>query len=321
MDSAKGRDILAKVLNNGYFNASISCFWHFKGFTKNFWINWMNERQGSRIAWQGVLNLRYDRPAAQTRLQSAYAQAPLKIQRSFYPESDTCHTVLLHTAGGMVGGDRLTYQLHLEPETRVLVTTAAASKVYRSNGLAALQKIDIHVAAQACLEWLPQETILFEGAQFQQSLKVNLEPSASWLGWDIYRFGRTARDECFMTGDWRSHTEVWQGTRPLWIDRQFYPASPERWNQSHALNGCPVVGTLVWVGTSIAPDFIHELRQLPFQGLSQAALGISRLEQGLICRYRGSSTRQSREWFTQIWNHVRCSFLGYPACPPRVWQL
>jgi urease accessory protein len=276
---------------------------------------------GDAMTWQGVLDLRFDCPEDQTRIQSAYAQAPLKIQRSFYPESRTCHAVLLHTAGGMVGGDRLAYKLHLEAEAQVLITTAAASKIYRSNGLDALQRIDIHIAPQACLEWLPQETILFEEAQFQQFLRVNLEAGASWLGWDIYRFGRTAREESFMTGHWRAHTEVWRNDRPLWIDRQCYAASPARWCQNHALNGCPVVGTLVWIGPSVESGFIDELRQLPFQGHTLATLGITRLEHGLVCRYRGASTHQSREWFTQIWNHVRCSFLGRTACPPRVWQL
>jgi urease accessory protein len=276
----------------------------------------------SASSWKGVLELDYDRDGDRTRLRTAYAQSPLKVQRSFYPEpSGTCHTVLCHTAGGMVGGDRLSYQLHLAPETSVLVTTAAASKIYRSNGLNAEQRIELQIDAGAYLEWLPQETILFEGAQFQQSLKVMLAPGASWLGWDIYRLGRTARNESFTTGHWRSHCEIWQETQPIWIDRQFYQASPERWFQAHGLNGCPVIGTLIWMGQAVTPAFIEELRQLKFTDSAQAKLGITRLEQGLVCRYRGTSTAQARDGLMQIWNHVRCFSLGNSACPPRVWQL
>jgi urease accessory protein len=284
----------------------------------------MDLQQSSSNAgsWKGVLELNYDRDGDRTRLKSAYAQSPLKVQRSFYPEpSGTCHTVLFHTAGGMVGSDRLSYQFHLAPETSVLATTAAASKIYRSNGLNAEQQIEMQIGTGACLEWLPQETILFEGAQFQQFLKVVLAPGASWVGWDIYRLGRTARDESFTTGHWRSRCEIWQGTQPIWIDRQFYQASPDRWLQLHGLNGCPVIGTLIWAGTAVTPTFIEELRQLPYANSSQAELGITRLEQGLVCRYRGTSTAQARDWLMQIWNHVRCFSLGNSACPPRVWQL
>jgi urease accessory protein len=272
--------------------------------------------------WKGLLELHYDWDGDRTRLRSAYAQSPLKVQRSFYPEaSGTCHTVIFHTAGGMVGGDRLVYHLNLGPETSVLATTAAASKIYRSNGLDAEQHLDIHISTGACLEWLPQETIVFEGAQFQQFLKVKLEPGASWMGWDIYRLGRTARNESFTTGHWRSHCEIWRDNQPLWIDRQFYQATPERWLQVQGLNGCPVIGTFIWVGAAVPADLIEELRQLPFAGASKAELGITRLEQGLVCRYRGTSTAQARDWLMQIWNHVRCFSLGNAACPPRVWQL
>jgi urease accessory protein len=85
--------------------------------------------------WHGKLNLVYAHRQNTTTLIHNQNQAPLKVQRPFYPEGqEVCHSVILHTAGGVVGGDRLSCNFHLQPNAQALITTAAASKIYRSNG-------------------------------------------------------------------------------------------------------------------------------------------------------------------------------------------
>ncbi|QYO68883.1 urease accessory protein UreD [Leptolyngbya sp. 7M] len=173
-------------------------------------------------AWRGSLSLEFERRDSKTILSRSRVQAPLKGQRPFYPEGDSiCHSVMLHTAGGIVGGDQLAVQVQVEPKSHALLTTAAATKVYRSNGLEAQQTTQIRVASGACLEWLPQETIVFDGARYRQQLRVDLADQANWLGWEITRLGRSARGERFATGEWRSRTEVWQNQRLIWIDPQW----------------------------------------------------------------------------------------------------
>ena len=133
--------------------------------------------------WHGSLAVVYACRRNRTQPIQQRMQAPLKVQRPFYPEgSAVCHSIFLHTAGGMVGGDRLDLSLRLEPQARVLVTTAAAGKVYGSRGrsrmvpagLPARQTVEIAVESGACLEWLPQETILFNGAIYHQQLRVEI---------------------------------------------------------------------------------------------------------------------------------------------------
>jgi len=269
-------------------------------------------------AWTGCIRLRFNYRNNKTHVVPQQVRAPLKVQRPFYPEGpEVCHSVILHTAGGMVGGDRLDWQLQLDAQARALITTAAASKVYRSNGLAAQQTIKIHVAAGACLEWLPQETIVFDGAVYQQDLRVELAPGASWLAWEITRFGRTARAEQFLQGSWRSRTEVWQQGRPLWIDPQLLQGGTAMLNTPHGLAGYPVVGTLVYVGPALPPDLVAKARSL--WGTSIGEAGSTHLPQGMLCRYRGPSSWEARNWFTQVWHLLRFSLLGRPACRPPVW--
>ncbi|MFN6564836.1 MAG: urease accessory protein UreD [Nostoc sp. ChiSLP01] len=269
--------------------------------------------------WHGKLNLVYADRRNTTQLIYTHQQAPLKVQRPFYPEGQkVCHSVILHTAGGVVGGDRLSSHIHLQPHTRALITTAAASKIYRSNGLQARQNIQIQVDAGACLEWLPQETILFNGAIYQQDLRVELATGASFLGWEITRFGRSARGEKFLQGEWRSHTEIWQQGVPLWIDRQWLPASEEVFQSFHGLAGKPITGSLVWLGDAVSPEIVEKIRVL---GNGVGEIGVTRLEHGLLCRYRGDSTSEVRNWFIDIWQVLRVSFLNRGKCIPRVWQV
>ncbi|MDZ8139454.1 MAG: urease accessory protein UreD [Nostoc sp. DedQUE04] len=268
--------------------------------------------------WHGKLNLVYADRQGKTQLIYSHQQAPLKVQRPFYPEGEICHSVILHTAGGMVGGDRLSSDIHLQPHTQALITTAAASKIYRSNGLQARQNIEMQVDAGACLEWLPQETILFNDAIYRQDLRVELATGGSWLGWEITRFGRSARGEKFLQGEWRSHTEIWQRDVPLWIDRQWLQGSEETFHSPHGLAGKPIVGSLVWVGGSVSGEIVEKTRNL-WDGKGEA--GVSRLQHGLLCRYRGASTSEVRNWFINVWQLLRVSFLNRGNCIPRVWQL
>jgi urease accessory protein len=275
----------------------------------------------SQIAegWHGKLNLVYADRQNSTQLIYNHQQAPLKVQRPFYPEGEkVCHSVILHTAGGVVGGDRLSSNIHLQPNAQAVITTAAASKIYRSSGLQARQTIHIQVDDGAGLEWLPQETILFNGAIYRQDLRVELATGASFLGWEITRFGRSARGEKFYSGEWRSHTEIWQQGVPLWIDRQWLPGSEDVFHSPHGLFGKPIAGSLVWVGGVVSAEIVAKARNL---GNGSGEAGVTGLTHGLLCRYRGDSTSDVRHWFTAVWQMLRANFSSRGNCIPRVWQV
>ncbi|AOW99338.1 urease accessory protein [Moorena producens PAL-8-15-08-1] len=314
--------------------------------------------------WHGSLKLRFALADGKTQPIHTYAKAPLKVQRPFYPEGlGVCHTVVLHTAGGMVAGDRLSQDIHLESGTNVLITTAAASKAYgRGSASASLrnystnneklraslnqpearqnissanpennsaslnqpetrQIIRLQVETGACLEWFPQETIVFNGAVYRQDLRVELAPGASWLGWEITRFGRSARGERFVEGNWRSHTEVWQQGHPQWIDRQWLPASEATFSSPYGLAGQPVVGTLALVGQPVSSQIIEQARGLWSAREYVGEAGVTQLMSGLLCRYRGASTEEVRHWFTEVWQLLRVNLFGRPIIKPRVWPL
>lgn len=275
----------------------------------------------SSLQWQGSLKLGFAERHGKTELDCLQVQAPLKVQRPFYPEGKAiCHSAILHTAGGMVGGDRLLYDLHLAPLARALVTTVAASKVYRSNGQRAQQTLRFQVESGAVLEWLPQEMIVFDGADFDSNLRVDLAPGGCWLAWDITRLGRTARGERLSQGQWRSHLEVWQQGSPLWIDRQSLAGGSPLLESAYGLAGYPVMGTFIFLGKSLEVAEIQLLRELWLSKISSTArFGVTHLPEGLICRYCGSSTAEAKRGFISVWRHLRDRIWGISAPLPRLW--
>ncbi|WP_225885208.1 urease accessory protein UreD [Leptolyngbya sp. KIOST-1] len=273
-----------------------------------------------RASWVGEARLSYALEAGRCVPTQTYTRAPLRVQRPLYPEGkELCHSVLVHTAGGLVGGDSLEVQLRVAPQAQVLVTTAAASKVYGSSAEAPTeQRVDIALATGSCLEWMPQETIVFNSAHYRQQLRVELEPGAIWSGWEITRFGRSAREETFEQGQWRSQLAVWQREQLLWCDRQQLVGGSAPLHSPNGLAGHPVVGSFALLGYSPTPAQIDHIRQLWPQEQAGAG-GVTRLQAGLLCRYRGPSSQAARRWFVAVWQYLRPHYLGRPGAVSRVW--
>ncbi|MGB3136707.1 MAG: urease accessory protein UreD [Nodosilinea sp.] len=271
--------------------------------------------------WVGVAHLDYALESGRCVPTRTYTRAPLRVQRSLYPEGkELCHSVLVHTAGGLVGGDELDVRLTVAPQAQVLVTTAAASKVYSSSAEATSgQRVEITLAPGSCLEWMPQETIVFNHAYYRQQLRVILAPGAIWGGWEITRFGRSARGETFEQGRWRSQVEVWQADSLLWCDRQQLIGGSAPLHSPNGLADYPVVGSFALLGYDLDRAQIEALRQL-WPSAQPGSVGVTRLQAGLLCRYLGPSSQAARHWFVAVWQHLRPRYLGRAAAVSRVWS-
>ena len=153
--------------------------------------------------WHGQAQLRFELAATGDTRFRGRCSAPLKVQRGFLQADGRCELPLLHTAGGLVGGDRLSVAVSLAAGSRALITSVAAQKVYGSIGRSrrapkgdwAMQELDFTLAASADLEWLPQELVLYADGLYEQRARVTLAPGASWLGAEVVRLGRSAAGE------------------------------------------------------------------------------------------------------------------------------
>jgi len=164
--------------------------------------------------WRGSALLRFEASGEANGRTSHQGgtTAPLKIQKAFALSDGRCELPLLHTAGGLVGGDELSIQAELAAGSRALITSVAAQKVYGSVGRSRLapegrwtrQELRFALQPGADLEWLPQELVMFAGGLFEQSCRVELAAGASWLGAEVVRLGRSADAETLGSGCWRS---------------------------------------------------------------------------------------------------------------------
>jgi len=284
--------------------------------------------------WHGQARLRFHRQdGGSTGLQGG-ATAPLKLQRTSRGDDGRCELPLLHTAGGLVGGDRLSLTVTLAPGSRALLTSVAAQKVYGSIGRSrrapegswAEQRLDVRVEADADLEWLPQELVLFADGLFHQGTRVELAPGASWLGAEVVRLGRTAAGEGLGAGRWRSDLEIRRldaaGAPASWelVDR--LELGGEALAGEHGMGGAPVFGSLVWVAPApLAPMAVERLlaeARSDRAGLV-GAMACGALDQGLVARYRGPSSQAARLWFRRLWARIRAQRGLSAPTPPRVW--
>jgi urease accessory protein len=143
-----------------------------------------------------------------TRRSRLREEGPLRV-RCPGPPSPELEAVIVNTAGGVAGGDRFTLDVSVAPGARLLITTAAAEKIYRSLGPDAGIEVTLKVGAGGSLAWLPQETILFDRARLARAIDIELADDARLIFVEALVFGRSGMGEIVHNGRlsdrWRIH--------------------------------------------------------------------------------------------------------------------
>jgi urease accessory protein len=152
-----------------------------------------------------------------TRLSDLFQRGAGKIR---LPRSsgDPLEAVLINTAGGMTGGDRLDWSVGLGPGSAAILTTQACEKAYRSTAGTARIRTRLAVAEHARLGWLPQETILYDGSALDRTLEIELGEGASALVVESVIVGRRAMGETVTRASFRDTWRIRQGGRLVHAD-------------------------------------------------------------------------------------------------------
>lgn len=145
-----------------------------------------------RVRATGRLSVKYS--AGQTRLDRLFQEGAAKI-RFPAPESEALEAVLINTAGGLTGGDRVDWTVEAAPETRLTLTTQACEKIYRAGSGHAGVAVSITAGTRARIAWLPQETILFDRSALRRRLDIDLAEGSEALLLEATIFGRRAMGE------------------------------------------------------------------------------------------------------------------------------
>jgi urease accessory protein len=256
-----------------------------------------------------------------TRIADLYQRDPCRALFPLSEPGDVMQAVMLTTSGGLTGGDRVAARIASGPRTRAFVTTQAAEKIYRSRGDDTLFSVDLSLGAGAWLEWLPQETILFEGARFRRETRIELAAEARLIAAEIVAFGRAARGERITAGHYIDRWRISREGRLVWADALTHTAAPEAALAHPAgFGGAAVAATLVVAGPEAA-------RQLDVARAALAAanrpgaprVAATVVNDLLIARFIGNSAQQLRSDLAQLWCTLRQGMGNLPPRLPRTW--
>lgn len=194
------------------------------------------------MAWLAHLRLDYRHEAGRTVVDFEH-DGPLRVLKSLYPEGPAiCHNVLVHPPGGLVEGDTLDIQVHVQAGAHALVSSPGATRFYRSAGAPATQQVQLQVDDGGRLEWLPLETIAYNGCQARNHMTLDLAPGAELLAWDVTALGLPTAGQPFATGALHQRLH-WPGT---WLEEGHLRATDDRLMQSRlGLAGHHCMATLV----------------------------------------------------------------------------
>lgn len=269
--------------------------------------------------WQASLALEFAGRNARTTLLARRHQGPLVVQKMLYPEGDAvCHGIIVHPPGGVAGGDQLSISAQLDAGAHVLLTTPGAGKWYKANRLQATQALTFTLGQGTCLEWLPQENILFDGSQVGFSGQVNLAADAVFCGWEILCLGRQARGEIWQQGHVQQALEIRREGRLLWNERMALQPHSRVMQSMAGLRGMPVSGSLVLAAGAMPVDVLEACRAVTAE--SEAHIGVSALPDIFTARYIGRSSEAAKQYFERLWQVLRPWYAGRAASRPRIWN-
>jgi urease accessory protein len=271
-------------------------------------------------AWHAQLQLCFERRGAGTVLARERHAGPLLVQKTLYPEGDDpCHAIVLHPPAGIAAGDQLSLEAAIGPGAQVLVTTPGASKWYRSTGAAAGSATRLTIADGAVLEYLPREAIVFNGANANIRLDMDLGADARLIGWDLWCLGRTASGETFRCGRLRLVTQLRRAGRLCWEERGSLDGGSALLRAGAGFAGEPVFATLWAAGPEAPRGVLDGCRAVPLEGPGRGA--VTQLPDVLLARYLGPSTEQALAWLTAVWSLLRPVYAGREAVRPRIWAV
>jgi urease accessory protein len=169
--------------------------------------------------------------------------------------------VLINTAGGIAGGDRFDLDIAAGEKARLVVSSAAAEKVYRSLGPKARMGIKLSAGADASLAWLPQETILFDGARLERTIDIELAADARLVFAEAVVFGRTGRGEVVKHGFFFDRWRVRRGGALVFAESvRLDGAIAEKLHEAAVANGGVGIATMLIVPGSA--ETIEPLRAI-----------------------------------------------------------
>jgi len=219
--------------------------------------------------------------------------------------------VFLNTSGGLTGGDRLSYRLELGAGVRAVATTQTAERAYRADALTARVTVDLSVGAGGWLDWLPQETILFQGCALDRRTRITLAPGAGCLALEAVVLGRAAMGETVSRLSFQDRREIVRDGVPVLIEPLALTADALLAGPA-VLGGARAFASLAMVAPGAGDALATARAALDVAGVAAAA---SAFDGKLTVRMMAADGWPLRRQIARLLIALRGTAL------PRVWQI
>ncbi|HEY5580158.1 MAG TPA: urease accessory protein UreD [Rhodoferax sp.] len=275
------------------------------------------------MTWHAALSLDYRLESERSVVRHVH-EGPLRVLKSLYPEGDgTCHNVLVHPPGGLVGGDTLDIQVAVDSGAHALITTAGATRFYRSSGEPAVQRTRLRLQAGARMEWLPLEAILYNGCQAENHLSFELAPGAELMAWDITALGLPHADLPFVAGRFLQHIEMPE----IWLERGVVDAADTcLFNSPLGLSGQRCMASVFFaMGSTMARPrrelALDSARHILNADALKSSAGVTCPNpQVLVLRVLAPQVEMAMDLLKKIWAAWRQLLWDQAPVPPRIWS-
>ena len=229
----------------------------------------------------------------------------------FPRSSSPCEAAIVNTGGGVAGGDSYSLSLTLGEGAEVEATTPSAERIYRSNGPAASIATRLTLAPRARLFWLPQETLMFEGARLARRLEVDVSGEATFIVAETLVFGRLAMGESRIDATLRDSWRVRRDSRLVFADETRLEHAGATLERKAVGAGARALSTIV----ASAPDIearLPDLRAALDAAGSDMESGASAFDRLIVVRLLAASSDRLRA-------ALIASIVALGGRKPRLW--
>ena len=230
---------------------------------------------------RGAARVSFRKVGGGTALHQLRQEGAAKIRLPRLPADQPAQAVLINTAGGLTGGDRMVMRVEVGDGARAMATTQACEKIYRSRGDTAEIATTLAVGSGARLDWLPQETIMFDQARLRRTLDADVQANSTLLVLESVIFGRTAMRESVTAGLFHDRWRIRRAGRLLFADDlRFGPDIGRTLAWPAVLKSGCATATLVYVSPS--PEALLERARAAIGGAGGASAWDGKLVARLV---------------------------------------
>jgi urease accessory protein len=249
-----------------------------------------------------------------SRASRSFETGGLRLR--FPGSAEDCEATLINTGGGMAGGDEARIELTLEDGARAIFATQAAEKIYRADGAPSRIDVHINVGAGARLDWLPQETILFDGAAMSRRLEVDVAADASLMLVEMMVFGRIAMGEARIDASVKDRWHVRRDGKLVFVEAFGLEHAGATLDRPAVGRGARAIATILMLApdASTRIDALRAAIDAAIEAPGEALEGGATTFNGMtLARLLSPSPARLRQAIVDVTTTLR------GASPPRAW--